>query len=113
MPEPRGQVPSWMMPVMGVALLGNTILQRVVAFGQFVRFTNATCRGLASVRTWTRGDRLWRQLYFIGTTSVPVLAITGGFIGMILAFEGYRQFQSIGQETRLGGVINLSVVKQI
>jgi len=84
-----------------------------VAFGQFVRFTLATWRGIGAVRTWSRRDRLWRQLYFVGTTSVPVLAITGGFIGMILAFEGFRQFQSIGQEGRLGGVINVSVVKQI
>src|SRR3954470_209938 len=113
MPEPRGQVPSWMVPIAGIANLGNTLLHRVVAFGQFVRFAAATWRGLAAFKTWGRRDRLWRQLYFVGTTSVPVLAITGGFIGMILAFEGYRQFQSIGQEARLGGVINLSVVKQI
>lgn len=32
---------------------------------------------------------------------------------MILALEGYNQFQAIGQEGRLGAVINISVVKQI
>ncbi len=98
---------------MWIAQLGNAILHRIVAFGQFVRFTTATWRGVSAVRTWNRRDRLWRHMYFVGTLSVPVLAITGGFIGMILAFEGYRQFQSIGQEARLGGVINLSVIKQI
>src|SRR5207249_7374449 len=45
--------------------------------------------------------------------SVPVVSITGAFIGMVLAVESYTQFKSIGQETRLGTVINLSVVKQI
>src|ERR1051325_3036403 len=113
MPEPRMPTPWWMTPVTGIAQLGNTILHRIVAFGQFARFVLATWRGLPYFRTWGRRDRLWRQLYFVGTTSVPLLAITGGFIGMILAFEGYRQFQSIGQEARLGGVINLSVIKQI
>src|SRR5207249_6392974 len=45
--------------------------------------------------------------------SVPVVSITGAFIGMVLAVESYTQFHSIGQEYRLGVVINLSVVKQI
>jgi phospholipid/cholesterol/gamma-HCH transport system permease protein len=109
----RIPTPNWMTPVSGVARLGHSILHSVVAFGQFARFMLHTFRGIASFRTWGRRDRLWHQLYFVGTTSIPVLAITGGFIGMILAFEGYRQFQAIGQEARLGGVINLSVVKQI
>jgi len=103
----------WLMPVLVIAALGHTLLERIRHFGQFVRFAGNTFRGLRAFKSWGRRDRLWRQLYFVGTTSVPVLAITGGFIGMILAFEGFRQFQSIGQEGRLGGVINLSVVKQI
>lgn len=111
--DERIPTPNWMTPVSGIARLGHSILHGVVAFGQFTRFMLHTFRGIRAVRTWSRRDRLWRQLYFVGTTSIPVLAITGGFIGMILAFEGYRQFQSIGQEARLGGVINLSVVKQI
>jgi phospholipid/cholesterol/gamma-HCH transport system permease protein len=32
---------------------------------------------------------------------------------MVLAVETYTQFKSIGQENRLGGIINVSVVKQI
>src|SRR5258705_4065874 len=32
---------------------------------------------------------------------------------MVLAIEAYTQFRSIGQENRLGGIINVSVVKQI
>src|SRR5688572_33007877 len=59
----------------------------------------------------------WRllgpQFYSIGVASIPVIAITGAFIGMVLALEGFEQFRSIGQETRLGGVINVSVTKQI
>jgi len=87
--------------------------RRVAAFGRFAAFTGAVLTGLGAFRAWGRHDRLGRQLYFVGTTSVPVLAITGSFIGMILAIEGYLQFASIGQEGRLGGVINVSLVKQI
>jgi len=52
-------------------------------------------------------------LYRVGSTSTPVLALTGLFIGAVLALESWSAFASIGQENRLGGVINLSVVKQI
>lgn len=104
---------SVLTPVYTIAALGNRILRSIAAFGRFCHFFRRTMLGLAHPRSWLRRDRLGKELFFVGTTSVPVLALTGGFIGMILAFEGFRQFQSIGQETRLGGVINLSVVKQI
>ena len=45
------------------------------------------------------------QLYAVGVASIPVVAITGAFIGMVLALEGYAEFASLGQEGRLGGVI--------
>jgi len=110
-------VPRWLAAVLSpltfLVVLGHDLIERVIGFGRFVRFAGSTVSGVFDMHAWIRRDRLLRQLYLIGTTSIPVLAITGGFIGMILAFEGYRQFQSIGQETRLGGVINLSVVKQI
>lgn len=97
----------------GIALLGVGITNRVTAFGRFTRFCLATAAGLPHTRSWSRRDRLWRQMFFVGTTSIPVLALVGAFIGMILAIEGYLQFASIGQEGRLGGVINVSIVKQI
>lgn len=97
----------------GVAVLGGTIINLVSAFGRFTAFALATAGALPATRSWSRRDRLWRQLYFVGTTSIPVLALVGAFIGMILAIEGYLQFASIGQEGRLGGVINVSIVKQI
>lgn len=85
----------------------------VVGAAHFSRFVGSILTGLPHVRTWGRRDRLMPQLFFIGTTSIPVLGLTGAFIGMTLAFEGYPQFRTIGQEGRLGGVINISVVKQI
>lgn len=102
------------LPITAQAVhLGETILMNLRAFGVFVRFCGATLVGLAFPREWTRNGRLAKQLFFVGTTSVPVLALTGAFIGMILGFEGYAQFQAIGQEGRLGGVINLSLAKQL
>lgn len=101
-------------PIVGpIASLGASILQLIAAFGRFVRFSGAVFVGVSAVRTWSRRDRVFRQLYLVGTASIPVLLITGAFIGMVLALESYLQFRSIGQETRLGGVINISLCKQL
>jgi phospholipid/cholesterol/gamma-HCH transport system permease protein len=96
-----------------IARIGNNLLHSIAAIGVFTRFSWATIKGMFHLRSWLRRDRIMSQLYFVGTTSIPVLAITGSFIGMVLVIEGYYQFRSIGQENRLGGVINVSLIKQL
>ena len=51
------------------------------------------------------------SFYQIGVRSLPVVALTGLFIGMVLAVQSYAQFKALGLETRLGSVINLSLVR--
>ncbi len=52
-------------------------------------------------------------LYQIGVLSLPVVIVTGGFIGMVLAVQAYDQFRLMRLETRLGSVINVSLVKEL
>src|SRR5262249_53733092 len=52
-------------------------------------------------------------LYVVGVRSVPVVAITGLFIGMVLAVQSYSQFHQLGMQTHLGGIINVSVVREL
>jgi phospholipid/cholesterol/gamma-HCH transport system permease protein len=42
-----------------------------------------------------------------------VVALTGTFIGMVLAVQSYFQFRQIGLESRLGAVINMSLVREL
>ncbi|MBU6413769.1 MAG: ABC transporter permease [Planctomycetes bacterium] len=105
---------SYSTPILGsIARLGASVLENIEAFGRFSKFCIRTVGGLPATKVWTRSDRLASQLYSVGTLSIPVLLITGAFIGMILALESYLQFKSIGQETRLGGIINVSLCKQL
>ncbi|MAE67527.1 MAG: ABC transporter permease [Phycisphaeraceae bacterium] len=62
---------------------------------------------------WFRGRLILPQMFQIGTRSAPVVMVVGAFIGMVLAVEMYAPFLAIGQETRLGGIIGISVIKQI
>jgi phospholipid/cholesterol/gamma-HCH transport system permease protein len=52
-------------------------------------------------------------LYAVGVKSVPVVAVTGLFIGMVIAIQSYDQFSQLGMATHLGGIINLSVVREL
>lgn len=99
---------------MPVQTVGVRVLESVKRFGQFTVFFAQTVRAvLRGAKDWAKWPRLAPQLFFIGTTSIPVIALTGAFIGAILAIEGWAQFAAIGQQNRLGGVINISVIKQI
>ena len=49
--------------------------------------------------------------YAVGVRSVPVVAITGLFIGMVLAVQSYEQFKLF--PTRLGLVINVSIIREL
>ncbi len=99
---------------MALSAFGASIKRTFADFGVFLTFAGYTFAALTKPnRTWFRWSYLAPQLFFIGSKSVPVIALTGAFIGAILAIEGLPQFTAFGLETRLGGVVNISVAKQI
>jgi phospholipid/cholesterol/gamma-HCH transport system permease protein len=53
------------------------------------------------------------NFYQIGVLSLPVVALTGTFIGMVLAVQSYYQFHAIGLESHLGVIINKSLVREL
>lgn len=94
--------------------LGLTVVRGVSGLGGFTRFTLAALlRLLGQTTRWARWRLLAPQFMTIGVATIPVVALTGAFIGMVLALESFDSFARIGQEGRLGAVINLSVTKQI
>lgn len=96
------------------AALGRSVLDAIEGFGKFTRFCIDTFFAIFAPSTgYSRTTLLLPQLYEVGTKSIPVVMLVGGFVGAVLGIEMYDQFESIGQETRIGGIINLSVVKQI
>ncbi|MCL2709966.1 MAG: ABC transporter permease [Planctomycetaceae bacterium] len=60
-----------------------------------------------------RREQLVHSCYTIGVLSLPVVMLTGVFIGMVLAVQLYAQFKQIDMETILGGVISLSLVREL
>lgn len=97
-----------------IADLGRATARSVAGFGDFVVFCGSALLVLfTNPRRWADPQRLVTQLYLVGTRSAPVLALTGAFIGAVLAIEGFDQFSTFGIEDRLGAVVNISILKQI
>jgi phospholipid/cholesterol/gamma-HCH transport system permease protein len=93
---------------------GHSTLITLDGLGRFAIFSLAALRiAVFEPMSWLRWSNLAPQLYSVGAASVLVVAVTGAFIGMILALEGYDQFAALGQEQQMGGVINAAVTKQI
>lgn len=65
-------------------------------------FTRPPCRGTVLI-----------NFYQVGALSLPVVALTGTFIGMVLAVQSHTQFHAIGLDNHLGAVINSTLVKEL
>lgn len=94
-----------------VAGLGEFAIATVASIGDVTMFSLRTV-GWIFARPQRR-DVLLPNFYRIGVMSLPVVALTGLFIGMVLAVQSYAQFKALGLETRLGSVINLSLVREL
>jgi phospholipid/cholesterol/gamma-HCH transport system permease protein len=94
--------------------VGARSIQAVEDTGSFARFCfkaiNGSFRILMRAGQW---PLVWAQMHAIGVRSVPVIMITGAFVGMVLAIQAYDQLAGMGLEERLGVLINIAVVKEL
>jgi phospholipid/cholesterol/gamma-HCH transport system permease protein len=97
-----------------IALVGAKTIQTLSFFGRFGIFTWQTMRWMAPslllLRTWRRTMPLF---YEVGNRTVPVIAVTGTFVGLVLAVQSYDQLKSAGFEERMGVLVSLSLVQEL
>lgn len=91
--------------------VGEQIFEAVSDIGGVAVFSGLTFGWM--VRRLPKWRVLIPNFYAIGVSSVPVVAITGTFIGMVLAVQAHSQFKMMGLASRLGSVINISLVKEL
>lgn len=94
-----------------VAKIGSAISNRVSFAGNLAVFSISTIFWL--LVKGPRRETLTLCFYNIGVLSLPVVMLTGTFIGMVLAVQAYPQFKVVGLETHIGAAINLSLVKEL
>lgn len=103
-----------MLITRAIEKLGARVLAGIGGFGSFWLFSAYTLTfvpgELLSPRGW---GRLLPQFYAIGATSVPVVMLTGAFVGMVLIVQGWAQFASAGLSDRLGAVVNITLTAEL
>jgi phospholipid/cholesterol/gamma-HCH transport system permease protein len=60
-----------------------------------------------------RAGVVTQSFYEVGVRSIPVVAVTGLFIGMVLAVQAYEQFHFLHMESKLGAAINATLVREL
>ncbi len=94
--------------------LGGKTIAGIGNVGRFARFVGESAIATGSSCVTPRSFPLiWTQMHLIGVKSVPVVMITGAFVGMVLAIQAYDQLAGMGLEEHLGVLINVSVVKEL
>ncbi len=53
------------------------------------------------------------QIYSAGVLSLPIILVSGLFVGMVLALQGYNTLVDFGAEQSLGVVVALSLVREL
>jgi phospholipid/cholesterol/gamma-HCH transport system permease protein len=94
-----------------IADTGGVVVDWLVGLGSISIFTARTARWLLT-RLPHKGTIL-PNFYQIGVLSLPVVALTGTFIGMVLVVQSYVQFRELHMEAKLGAVINMSLVREL
>lgn len=103
--EVKNEILAWMYG------LEKYFSGRLAYLGNFTLFSYQTFVWLC----WKlpRREQISHTFYTVGVLSLPVIMLTGMFIGMVLAVQTFAQFQQVGMENILGGVISLSVVREL
>ncbi|MBT4804531.1 MAG: lipid asymmetry maintenance ABC transporter permease subunit MlaE [Legionellales bacterium] len=53
------------------------------------------------------------QIYFLGVLSLVIILISGAFIGMVVALQGYHTLSEFGAQSELSKLIALSVFREL
>ncbi|PIE41507.1 MAG: ABC transporter permease [Gammaproteobacteria bacterium] len=56
---------------------------------------------------------LVRQIYSLGVLSLIIIAVSGVFIGMVLALQGYNILTTYGSEQALGQMVALTLLREL
>ena len=87
------------------------MLNGVAALGDLTLF--AWQIALCTMARLPRRDVLMASFYEVGVRSLPVVVITGGFLGMVLAVQSFNQLKSMHLENQLGAITTMTLVTEL
>lgn len=90
---------------------GKLVVDALLSLGDMAIFSGRMFVWLFTAMP--RKGTILPNFYHVGVLSLPVVALTGTFIGMVLANQSYTQFRELGLESQMGAVINFSLVREL
>lgn len=92
-------------------LLGRNTLSLISGLGRAVIVLLSALLHVPNIRKGT--PLLLQQLYSVGVMSLIIIIVSGGFIGMVLALQGYTILVGYGAEASLGPMVALSLLREL
>ena len=90
--------------------IGISTLTKVVAIGRaFLMLTGA----LIAFPQWKNVRLTIKQIYVVGVQSLLIIMVSGLFIGMVMALQGYTILVDYGAEGSLGPMVSLSLLREL
>src|SRR5258705_4707557 len=91
--------------------LGGTVTSSIWRLGFATRFLAFLV--LHSGRALRRFHLTIAEIYFAGALSLIIILVSGLFVGMVLALQGYDTLQRFGASESLGVLVALSLVREL
>ena len=91
--------------------LGAVATSAIPRLGFASRFLLLTLQN--SAMCFRRFSLVVREIYFAGVLSLIVILVSGLFVGMVLGLQGYDTLVRYGSSTALGGLVALSLVREL
>ena len=91
--------------------IGGATLDSIARLGFAARFSIAILTHLPGA--FRRLRLTLREIYFAGVLSLVIILVSGLFVGMVLALQGYEVLTRYGANESLGVLVALSLVREL
>ncbi|WP_296942731.1 lipid asymmetry maintenance ABC transporter permease subunit MlaE [uncultured Massilia sp.] len=94
-----------------LGFIGGLVLDMFARIGFVARsFVKLLARAPGALR---RPTLISEQIHFIGNYSLLIIVVSGLFVGMVLALQGYYTLSQFGAEEKLGQLVALSLLREL
>ncbi|CAD5106794.1 lipid asymmetry maintenance ABC transporter permease subunit MlaE [Zestomonas carbonaria] len=94
-----------------IRLLGGSGIDVVASLGKSTIFLMRALFGRGSLGGGLQ--LLLKQLYAVGVLSLVIIVVSGIFIGMVLALQGYNILKDYGSEQAVGQMVALTLLREL
>ncbi len=94
-----------------IAGLGRGAIDTLARLGRGLLFFLRVLPGMPGLLP--RPGLVTAQIYSLGVLSLPIILVSGLFVGMVLGLQGYTTLVDFGAEESLGSLVALTLVREL